>query len=671
MPTAGEPNFDRTDLNESDQIGLTGFKMNRISAGPGQPESGRRRHRLLHRSRNNWPQRLYEQFTDPNPDGALRPAAGGELQHRLPVRLGPVPAGGRADRALQPGPGLRRDLDELRAHRADRAADLQRELPVRRAAAAADGDGRGRRRLRAPLVGRRRRARRRPGDRARTTSRATASIAPPTPSSATRRSSSPAPASGPIGNGKPIAQFDLVDGKERLLGADGRGRRLLPGQGQRDPHTWTDYDRRPTGSSTTTPCARTTSAPTRSSSIPPRTRSPSRARRAAGWSCRPTSSAVRPEPPVAGFRRRANGQRDASVGRGSRHGRACEVVNSNLVPDDHVFKLELREPSPDSIRATTYALTDSTTGDRVVQDRPRLRRRRASARSAAACCRSSRRAKTLSIDKDLRGFEPGSPTNAHLKVAYQNALPINLRRLGFPRRLSDRLLGRRRGHRSSSSVRSTRGRPSSRSSPTRETGDRQLDFRFRDLDADGTLSRPDECFDIVTYLPGEPAGPEVDLARAARHPRHGRRCPASAGAGDVYRLETDAPLRRRRCFRLPDAGAAHRRRAGAIRDAAQAVRRAQSVRGLGELRAGALRGLRARRAAHRVPRPAAAVARSGSTPCTAISSQTLQHDGSQRRLRGVEPAHEGQPRCRAGPLRLPRRRRRSTASSIGKFAIIK
>ena len=32
-PTEGEPNFDRTDLNESDQIGLTGFKMNRIICG--------------------------------------------------------------------------------------------------------------------------------------------------------------------------------------------------------------------------------------------------------------------------------------------------------------------------------------------------------------------------------------------------------------------------------------------------------------------------------------------------------------------------------------------------------------------------------------------------------------------------------------------------------------
>src|SRR5690606_4456842 len=38
-PTPGEPNFDQTDINESDLIGLTGFKMNRIRAGAGAPSS--------------------------------------------------------------------------------------------------------------------------------------------------------------------------------------------------------------------------------------------------------------------------------------------------------------------------------------------------------------------------------------------------------------------------------------------------------------------------------------------------------------------------------------------------------------------------------------------------------------------------------------------------------
>jgi hypothetical protein len=66
MPTDGEPNFDRTDLHESDQIGLTGFKMNRIRAGQGNsnPEVD---NVVFFAGTQNWPRLLYEQFTNPVP----------------------------------------------------------------------------------------------------------------------------------------------------------------------------------------------------------------------------------------------------------------------------------------------------------------------------------------------------------------------------------------------------------------------------------------------------------------------------------------------------------------------------------------------------------------------------------------------------------------------------
>src|SRR5206468_628887 len=63
VPTEGEPDFDRADLNESDQIGLTGFKMNRIFSPGGQPTDGI----LFYTDDQNWPARLYTKFTDPNP----------------------------------------------------------------------------------------------------------------------------------------------------------------------------------------------------------------------------------------------------------------------------------------------------------------------------------------------------------------------------------------------------------------------------------------------------------------------------------------------------------------------------------------------------------------------------------------------------------------------------
>ena len=62
IPTQGEPNFDRTDLHESDQIGLTGYKVNRIRSADG---SGPIDDVLFWTDSQNWPQRLFQQFTDP------------------------------------------------------------------------------------------------------------------------------------------------------------------------------------------------------------------------------------------------------------------------------------------------------------------------------------------------------------------------------------------------------------------------------------------------------------------------------------------------------------------------------------------------------------------------------------------------------------------------------
>ncbi len=61
-PTQGEPNFGRTDLTESDQIGLTGFKMNRIRA----PGAGPADNILFYTDDQKWPQKLFEMFTNSN-----------------------------------------------------------------------------------------------------------------------------------------------------------------------------------------------------------------------------------------------------------------------------------------------------------------------------------------------------------------------------------------------------------------------------------------------------------------------------------------------------------------------------------------------------------------------------------------------------------------------------
>jgi hypothetical protein len=64
-PTAGEPNFDRTDPDESDQLGLTGFKMNRIRAAIGNPDP-QVDNIVFYTDARQWPQRLWEHFTAAN-----------------------------------------------------------------------------------------------------------------------------------------------------------------------------------------------------------------------------------------------------------------------------------------------------------------------------------------------------------------------------------------------------------------------------------------------------------------------------------------------------------------------------------------------------------------------------------------------------------------------------
>ncbi|NIQ01705.1 MAG: hypothetical protein GWM98_00320, partial [Nitrospinaceae bacterium] len=62
VPTAGERDFDQTDVDESDQIGLTGFKMNRIRAGVGNPNTNVDQI-VFFDDGKQWPRRLYEFFT--------------------------------------------------------------------------------------------------------------------------------------------------------------------------------------------------------------------------------------------------------------------------------------------------------------------------------------------------------------------------------------------------------------------------------------------------------------------------------------------------------------------------------------------------------------------------------------------------------------------------------
>ena len=124
------------------------------------------------------------------------------------------------------------------------------------------------------------------------------------------------------------------------------------------------------------------------------------------------------------------------------------------------------------------------------------------------------------------GFLPGNPTDATFTVQYVEALPASQARPGYPETLvitfADEAI--------STSVASI-GVPAVPAHFRVETeGGMELAFQFRDLDGDGTLSRPDEYVVVLT--------PETEGGRLRPTWRiETAGTPASPpGAGDVYRL---------------------------------------------------------------------------------------------------------------------------------------
>ena len=115
-----------------------------------------------------------------------------------------------------------------------------------------------------------------------------------------------------------------------------------------------------------------------------------------------------------------------------------------------------------------------------------------------------------------------------------------------------------------------------------DTGPHQMDFRFRDLNNDSTLSRPNEYFDIVSYLPGEPPVPkstwrvQLDTLGTGGSPR-------IPGEGDVYHLKLNLPFGADDVFVFRTEGQHVDEEAARIGDAAQALRRAESVCRFGKL----------------------------------------------------------------------------------------
>jgi len=537
IPTAGEPYFDQTDLNESDMIGLTGFKMNRIRAGQGNPNpevDGI----LFYMDDARWPERLYQKFTNPVESARFDSALAANYNIGFLFASGPfILRAGQTERfslALGYGKDLRELRNTVKTVQQIYDANYQFAVPPPLPTLTAEtGDG---------FV------------RLSWDDKAEHGFDPVTFTNDFEgyriyRSTDPAfrdprvittgTGTGPIGNGRPIAQFDLIDGIEGFSQQTVEGVAYFLGEEKGIVHTWTD--------STVTNGQLYYYAVTAydygsdSLGFYPSENSITVSRTPRGGTILPQNAVeVRPEPKAPGFVRAEATGATHEAGRGS--GTAeIRVVNSGLVPDRHTFQIAFKTPSADSIRATSYSLTDRTAGT-VEFSRGSDLEGKGEGPVGAGLLPVIATPAVVSVDTTASGFTAASPTNARLQVSYLDVLPINLARPGFPDDLTitfyDEVVD------TSLFVFPTRPAPSkflvTAQSPE---GPIPLDYRFVDRDADGTLSRADEYFDLVTYEASAPASPKVTWRVRLDTLGQGERGPLlPPAAGDVHEVRLIRPF---------------------------------------------------------------------------------------------------------------------------------
>ncbi len=548
IPTLGEPNFDRTDLNESDQIGLTGFKLNRIKAGEGNANrevDGV----VFFTNSDNWPQRLYEKFTNPVPGARFdQPTA---LNYNIAFLFASGPfrlAAGQTERfslALAYGADLlelsRNTQTVQQIYNANYRFAVPPKLPT---VTAEPGDGF----VRLSWTD--------------VSERGADAVTGEEDFEGYRiyRSTDPefrdpqlittGTGSGPLGNGVPIAQFDLDNEHSGYSSLAIEGVQYYLGTNNGLTHTWTDYSA-VNGQQyyyAVTAYDHGSEAfnfyPSENAIAPSRT--------PRGGLVLPSNvAAARAEPRVPGYVPASADTAVTVAGRGAGTV-AVEVVNSGLVPDGHTFRIGFTTPSPDTVAATRYSLTDVTAGTTYFTTGTDLAGLGVGP-VGAGLLPIIATGSTVEVDTEATGFLPNSPTDARLSATYERsaagALPVNRLRVGYPDDITVFFYD--------TVVDTSIAAAFFPATPAKfeiiahgPQGDRKLDFIFRDTDGNRTYNRANETVQIVTYIDSEPGVPKITWIL------HVDTVPTRVpGAGDAWALKLKRPFMAEDAFEFTTTGA--------------------------------------------------------------------------------------------------------------------
>jgi hypothetical protein len=541
IPTDGEPNFDKTDLDESDQIGLTGFKMSRIRAGLGNPDPTTD-NVLFYTDPNNWPQRLYDKFTNPFAPARFDSAVAANYNIAFLFASGPfsLKAGQHERFSLALGYGA--NLSELRetVHTVQLIykANYQFAIPPPPPTVTAEtGDGY----VRLSWTD--------------VSERALDPLSNQFDFEGYRvyRSTDPefrdpqvisnGYGTGPQpGNGKPIAQFDLVDGKTGFSRKTVNGVGYYLGSDTGITHTWTDTTVTNGQQYYYAVCAYDYGYDPGADSLAvyPSENAITVSRTPRGGTILPINVVqVRPDPRVPGWTPATIDTSVTKLGPGS-GSVALQIVNADIIPDGHLFTVNFTTPSPDSVRATHYSLRDSTA--HVTEFTTGADFDAAGIGPiGSGLLPLVKTPLQVSVDP-ASAWDLGHLTNTLLSAVYQPVFLVNQKRPGFPDNItikfSDTFID------TSVALFPRTVKPAKfQVIAHTDSGDIRLRFTFKDLDNDGTLSRADEYFDIITHAISQPSDSGTTWRIALDTLGQGIRGPIlPPRQGDVWQLKTIKPF---------------------------------------------------------------------------------------------------------------------------------
>lgn len=496
MPTEGETNFDRTDITESDQIGLTGFKLNRISPGPGA--SGEVDAITFHTTGTEWPRRLFEQFSDPDPDVRFDTPLVENYNIGFLFASGPFQLkAGRRERfslALAFGQDLTELQDNVETVSQIYDANYQFAVPPPEPTVDAHVNEQGHVVLN-------------------WTNNSEKAVDPVTnrndfegykiyrstdPTFLDPRAVVNARGIEPFPIGAPLATFDLENDTRGYSQQMVQGVGYYLGDDTGIAHTYVD---------TTVTLGQeyfyaVTAYDHGSVELGffPSENAVAVSRTARGGIVLPPNVVqVRPNLPAPGYV--GASVSDESIQHVSGIGTAAidvRVINDGLVPDGHEFEIFF-EGSADSVRAESYGLLNVTTGEELFTGAEEFEGRPVGPVGAGLQPVISTPSEVL-FNPEASDYRNDSPANVGLKAQYSEVLPKNLRRPGYPEDLVITF-----GDQPLDTTLAAIGAPSQPVHFKIETiSGLQLDMRFRDTNADRMLNATDEFIEVLTYLPSEP-----------------------------------------------------------------------------------------------------------------------------------------------------------------------